>query len=174
MNNCIPFLPNSTKQLNNIYMQTGQQAPDFSLFDSDKKKVSLFDQKGSNVVVLFFPLAFTSVCTVELCSVRDNIASYNNANAKVFGISIDSLYTLGKFKAEQNLNFPLLSDFNRDAAKAYSVLYETFPAFEMQGVSKRAAFVIDKEGVIQYAEICPTPGDLPDFVAIQKTLAGLN
>ena len=155
-------------------MQTGQQAPNFSLFDSDKNKVSLSDQKGSNVVVLFFPLAFTGVCTAELCSVRDTISSYNNANAKVFGISIDSLFTLGKFKAEQNLNFPLLSDFNREAAKAYSVLYETFPAFEMQGVSKRAAFVIDKEGVIQYAEICPTPGDLPDFTAIQKILAGLN
>lgn len=155
-------------------MQTGQQAPNFSLFDSDKNKVSLSDQKGSNVVVLFFPLAFTGVCTAELCSVRDTISNYNNANAKVFGISIDSLFTLNKFKAEQHLNFPLLSDFNREAAKAYSVLYETFPAFEMQGVSKRAAFVIDKEGVIQYAEICPTPGDLPDFTAIQKILAGLN
>lgn len=155
-------------------MQTGQQAPNFSLFDSDKNKVSLSDQKGSNVVVLFFPLAFTGVCTAELCSVRDTISNYNNANAKVFGISIDSLFTLNKFKAEQHLNFPLLSDFNREAAKAYSVLYEIFPAFEMQGVSKRAAFVIDKEGVIQYAEICPTPGDLPDFTAIQKILAGLN
>ena len=154
-------------------IQTGQQAPNINLFDSDKNKVFLSDQKGCNVVVLFFPLAFTSVCTAELCSVRDNISSYNNANAKVFGISIDSLFTLRKFKAEQNLNFPLLSDFNREAAKAYSVLYETFPSFEMQGVSKRAAFVIDKEGVIQYAEICPTPDDLPDFEAIQQTLAGL-
>ena len=154
-------------------IQTGQQAPNINLFDSDKNKVFLSDQKGCNVVVLFFPLAFTSVCTAELCSVRDNISSYNNANAKVFGISIDSLFTLRKFKAEQNLNFPLLSDFNREAAKAYSVLYETFPSFEMQGVSKRAAFVIDKEGVIQYAEVCPTPDDLPDFEAIQQTLAGL-
>ena len=154
-------------------IQTGQQAPNINLFDSDKNKVFLSDQKGCNVVVLFFPLAFTSVCTAELCSVRDNISSYNNANAKVFGISIDSLFTLRKYKAEQNLNFPLLSDFNREAAKAYSVLYETFPSFEMQGVSKRAAFVIDKEGVIQYAEVCPTPDDLPDFEAIQQTLAGL-
>ncbi len=154
-------------------IQTGQQAPAFTLFDTDKNKVSLADQKGSNVVVLFFPLAFTGVCTAELCSVRDNIATYNNTNAKVFGVSVDSLFTLGKFKAEQNLNFPLLSDFNKDAAKAFGVLYETFPAFDMQGVSKRAAFVIDKEGVVRYAEICPTPGDLPDFSAIQQTLAGL-
>lgn len=154
-------------------IQTGQQAPGFTLFDTDKNAVSLADQKGSNVVVLFFPLAFTGVCTAELCSVRDNIATYNSTHAKVFGVSVDSLFTLGKFKAEQNLNFPLLSDFNKDAAKAFGVLYETFPAFEMQGVSKRAAFVIDKEGVVRYAEVCPTPGDLPDFVAIQQTLAGL-
>ena len=154
-------------------IQTGQQAPEFALFDTDKNKVSLADQKGSNVVVLFFPLAFTGVCTAEPCNVRDNI-TYNNTNAKVFGVSVDSLFSLGKFKAEQNLNFPLLSDFNKDAAKAFGVLYDTFPAFEMQGVSKRAAFVIDKEGVVRYAEVCPTPGDLPDFAAIQQTLAGLN
>ena len=155
-------------------IQTGQQAPEFALFDTDKNKVNLADQKGSNVVVLFFPLAFTGVCTAELCNVRDNIATYNNTNAKVFGVSVDSLFSLGKFKAEQNLNFPLLSDFNKEAAKAFGVLYDTFPAFEMQGVSKRAAFVIDKEGVVRYAEVCPTPGDLPDFAAIQQTLAGLN
>ncbi len=154
-------------------IQTGQPAPDFTLFDTDKNKVSLAEQKGSNVVVLFFPLAFTGVCTAELCNVRDNIATYNHTQAKVFGVSVDSLFTLGKFKAEQNLNFPLLSDFNKEAAKAFGVLYETFPAFEMQGVSKRAAFVLDKEGVVRYAEVCPTPGDLPDFTAIQQILEGL-
>jgi peroxiredoxin len=103
-------------------IQPTQQAPDFSLFDTEKNKVSLADQKGSNVVLLFFPLAFTSTCTKELCSVRDNISLYNNANAKVFGISVDSLFTLGKYKAEQNLNFPLLSDFNKEASIAYDVL----------------------------------------------------
>ena len=152
----------------------GQTAPDFTLFDTDKNKVSLADQKGSNVVILFFPLAFTGVCTTELCNVRDNIAVYNIAHAKVFGVSVDSLFSLGKFKAEQNLNFPLLSDFNKEAAKAFDVLYETFPAFEMQGVSKRAAFVIDAAGVVRYAEVCATPGDLPNFAAIQQTLASLN
>lgn len=154
-------------------ISVGQKAPDFTLFDTDKNKVSLADQKGSNVVILFFPLAFTGVCTAELCNIRDNIAVYNNTNAKVFGVSVDSLFSLGKFKEAQKLNFPLLSDFNKDASKAFDVLYETFPAFEMQGVSKRSAFVIDKEGVVQYAEICPTPGDLPDFTAIQTTLSGL-
>ncbi|SKA19999.1 redoxin domain-containing protein [Sediminibacterium ginsengisoli] len=155
-------------------IQTGQSAPDFSLFDTDKNKVTLSEQKGKNVLILFFPLAFTGVCTAELCNIRDNIAVYNQANAQVYGISVDSIFSLGKFKAEQQLNFPLLSDFNKEAAKAFDVLYETFPAFEMQGVSKRAAFIIDKNGTVQYAEICPTPGDLPDFEAINKVLAGLN
>ena len=155
-------------------VQIGQQSPDFLLFDTEKNKVSLADQKGSNVLVLFFPLAFTSTCTAELCSVRDNIAMYNDANAKVFGISVDSLFVLGKYKEEQHLNFPLLSDFNKEASKAFDVLYETFPSFDMQGVSKRAAFVIDKEGVIKYAEVCSTPKDLPDFAAINQILAGLH
>ena len=151
----------------------GQAAPDFSLFDSEKNKVTLSELKGKNVVILFFPLAFTGVCTTELCSVRDNIASYNDTNAQVLGISVDSLFVLDKFKQEQNLNFSLLSDFNKDAAKAFEVLYDTFPAFEMQGVSKRAAFVINKEGIIKYTEVCASPGDLPDFAAIQSTLQSI-
>ncbi|MFY7900049.1 MAG: redoxin domain-containing protein [Chitinophagaceae bacterium] len=151
----------------------GQKAPDFTLFDSDKNQVTLSSLQGKNVVLLFFPLAFTGVCTAELCNVRDNIATYNSTNATVLGISVDSLFTLDKFKKEQNLNFPLLSDFNKEAAKAFDVLYETFPAFGMQGVSKRAAFVIDTEGTVKYAEICATPGDLPSFEAIQATLAAI-
>ena len=152
----------------------GKVAPQFTLFDTDKNPVSLGDLKGKNVVVLFFPLAFTGVCTTELCNIRDNIGVYNATNATVLGISVDSLFALGKFKEEQKLNFQLLSDFNKTTAKAFDVLYETFPAFEMQGVSKRAAFVIDKEGVVQYEEVCATPGDLPNFEAIQTTLNKLN
>ena len=155
-------------------IEKGQQAPAFTLYNSEKNKVNLADFNGKNVVILFFPLAFTSVCTAELCSVRDNITLYNNSNAQVLGISVDSLFTLDKYKNEQNLNFPLLSDFNKTVSTAFGVLYDTFPAFEMEGVSKRAAFVIDKDGVVQYSEVCPTPGDQPDFAAIQETLASLN
>ncbi len=155
-------------------IEIGQQAPEFTLYDSEKNSVDLANYKGKNVVLLFFPLAFTSVCTAELCSIRDNIALYNDANAQVFGISVDSVFVLDKFKKEQHLNFPLLSDFNKTAAKAYDVLYDTFPAFEMQGVSKRAVFVIDKKGIIQYVEVCATPKDQPDFEAINSTLATLN
>lgn len=155
-------------------IQVGSVAPDFNLFDTEKTQVSLHAQKGKPVVLLFFPLAFTGVCTAELCNVRDNIATYNATNAQVYGISVDSLFTLDKFKKEQNLNFPLLSDFNKEASTAFDVLYETFPAFGMHGVSKRAAFVIDAEGIVQYAEICATPGDLPNFEAIQARLASLK
>lgn len=121
------------------------------------------------MLLLFFPLAFTSVCTAELCSVRDNFKTYEALNAKVFGISVDSLYTLARYKEDQNLNFPLLSDFNKEVSKSYDSLYEKF-GFEMRGVSKRSAFLIDKQGVIQYAEVLDNAGEQPSFEAIQKRL----
>lgn len=153
-----------------MVIKIGQSAPDFSLYDSDKKLVQLSHQRGYNVVLLFFPLAFTSVCTAELCSVRDNLNKYEQLNAKVFGISVDSLYTLGKFKTEQALNFQLLSDFNKEVSKAYEAIYETF-GYGMQGVSKRAAFVIDKNGIVRYAEVLENAGLQPDFNLIQQSLS---
>ncbi|MBN9482667.1 MAG: peroxiredoxin [Bacteroidetes bacterium 43-93] len=154
-------------------IQIGQQAPDFTLRDTEKNKVTLSEQKGKNVVLLFYPLAFTSVCTAELCGVRDNISFYNNTNAQVYGISVDSLYTNGKFKEEQKLNFPLLSDFNKEVSTAYDTIYETF-SNDMKGVSKRSAFVIDKEGIVRYAEVLENAGEVPNFEAINKTLESLN
>lgn len=153
-------------------IEIGQKAPGFVLHDTDKNKVSLADLKGKDFVLLFFPLAFTGVCTKELCSVRDNIADYNASATKVFGVSVDSPQTLGKFKAEQGLNFPLLSDFNKDASESFGVLYEEFAGW-MKGVSKRSAFVIDKEGVVRYAEVLENAGELPNFQAIQNTLKSL-
>lgn len=150
-------------------VQVGQQAPDFKLFNTDKKLVHLAEFKGRNVVLLFFPLAFTSVCTKELCSTRDELSFYNDTNAVVFGISIDSVFALKKFKEELNLNFDLLSDFNKEAAIAYDSLYESF-FLDMKGVTKRSAFVIDKTGVIQYAEILEDAGNVPDFSAIKNCL----
>ena len=154
-------------------IQIGQKAPDFTLYDSDKQKVTLSSYHGKNVLLLFFPQAFTGTCTKELCSTRDNIALYNEANAQVFGISVDSVFTLGKYKEDQHLNFPLLSDFNKTVSTEYGSLYDNF-VFDMKGVSKRSAFVIDKAGVVRYAEVLETATDLPDFAAIQKTLKELN
>jgi len=154
-------------------IEVGQQAPDFTLHASDKTEVSLSAQKGNNVLLLFFPQAFTGVCTKELCSVRDNIAAYNNVNAKVFGISVDSPFTLAKFKEEQHLNFPLLSDFNKNVSESYGCLYEAFIGW-MKGVSKRSAFVINGEGIVKYAEVLESAGDMPNFEAINAALASLN
>jgi peroxiredoxin len=154
-------------------IETGQQAPDFTLFDSEKKQVTLSDLKGQPVLLLFFPLAFTSTCTKELCSVRDNIALYNNVNAKVFGISVDALHTLAKYKEEQQLNFTLLSDFNKEASLSYDSIYEMF-GYNMKGVSKRSAFVIDKEGIVRYAEVLENAGDIPDFEKIEAVISQLN
>ncbi len=154
-------------------IQIGELAPDFTLYDSEKKQVSLSGFRGQNVLLLFYPVAFTSTCTKELCSTRDNISFYNNANAKVLAISVDTVYSLAKYKAEQNLNFPLLSDFNKEVSIAYGCLYETFN-FGMKGVSKRSAFVIDKNGIVRYAEILENASELPNFEEIQKTLSKLN
>lgn len=154
-------------------IQTGQQAPDFTLRDTGKNKVTLSEQKGKNVVLLFFPLAFTGVCTKELCSVRDNLEMYNRLNATVYGISVDSLQSLNRFKADQDLNFDLLSDFNKEASTSYDAIYEVF-SNDQRGVSKRSAFVIDKEGVVRYAEVLENAGELPNFEAIQQTLESLN
>ncbi|MFA9212822.1 MAG: redoxin domain-containing protein [Candidatus Methylacidiphilales bacterium] len=155
-------------------LQKGDKAPSFSLLNTEKKEVKLEDFKGKNLVVHFFPLAFTGVCTAQLCAVRDAITMYKNDKADVVAISVDSLFVLDKFKTEQNLSFDLLSDFNKTTSADYGALYETFPAFGMHGVSKRSAFVIDKEGVIQYAQVLASPGDLPNFEAINATLAELN
>ncbi|HLI92930.1 MAG TPA: redoxin domain-containing protein [Puia sp.] len=154
-------------------IQIGQPAPEFSLYSSDKQKISLSDFKGKSVVLLFFPQAFTGTCTKELCSTRDNIAAYNHANAQVLAISVDSLFTLARFKEDQRLNFPLLSDFNKTVSATYGCLYDNF-VFDMHGVSKRSAFVVDKQGIIRYAEVLETATDLPDFEAVQKTLESIK
>ncbi|MEN9885117.1 MAG: hypothetical protein RLZZ420_2334 [Bacteroidota bacterium] len=154
-------------------IQKGQQAPDFSLFNSEKTKVNLADYKGKNLVILFFPQAFTGVCTTELCSVRDNLNVYTSLNADVVGISVDSIFTLAKFKEEQQYNFPLLSDFNKTISQAYEAFYDEF-VFDMKGVSRRAAFVVDKAGTIQYAEVLESAGDLPNFDAIKQTLEAIG
>ena len=151
----------------------GEKAPGFTLYDTEKKKVSLSGLEGRNVLLLFFPLAFTSTCTRELCAVRDNISFYNDVDATVIGISVDSLHTLAKYKAEQQLNFILLSDFNKEVSTAYDSIYETF-GYNMKGVSKRSAFVIDKAGIIRYAEVLENASEVPDFSAISETLKNLD
>ena len=155
-------------------IQIGQKAPGFSLYDSGKNKVTLTDFEGKkNVLLLFFPLAFTSVCTKELCAIRDEIGKYENDHVQVLGISVDSVYSLAKYKLEQQLSYPLLSDFNKEASAGYDVLYPSFSAMDMKGVSKRSAFIIDKQGVVQYTEVLENAGLVPDFKAIDDKIADL-
>ncbi|MGM0589137.1 MAG: peroxiredoxin [Bacteroidota bacterium] len=151
----------------------GEKAPNFILKNTEGQEVSLSSFRGQkNVVLLFFPLAFTGVCTQEMCAIRDNMNKYSDLDAEVLGVSVDSFFTLKKFKEQENLNFTLLSDFNKEAAQAYDSLYENF--FDMNGVTKRSAFVIDAQGIIQYAEVLEDASELPDFDAIDKTLSNLQ
>jgi peroxiredoxin len=151
----------------------GTKAPDFKLVDSDKKEVSLSEYAGKNLIIHFFPASFTGVCTTQLCTVRDGINLYHNDTTDVVAISVDLPFTLAKFKEDQNLNFRLLSDFNKEASAAYGAIYENW-ILGLKGVSKRAAFVVDKDGVIRYVEVLESAGDLPNFTAINETLASLN
>jgi glutaredoxin-dependent peroxiredoxin len=164
---------NKIKQITIMALQVGTKAPSFKLFSSDKKEVSLADYKGKNLVIQFFPAAFTSVCTNQLCEMRDSLKRYESLNAEVIGISIDSPFVLDKFKTEQGLGFPLLSDFNKKIVKKYGVFRKKF-VFGMEGVSERAALVIDKKGIVRHIEILANPGNLPDFKAMNEVLASLN
>ena len=150
-------------------ISVGQKAPNFKLRNSEKELVQIKDYEGKNVVLLFFPMAFTGVCTKELCQMRDNLHQYAQLDAQIVAISVDSVFTLDKWKQEQGFNFPLLSDFNKGVSKKYGTLYKDF-VFEMKGVSKRSAFVIDKKGIVQYVEVLENAGEMPNFPAIHAIL----
>ena len=151
----------------------GKPAPNFKLFNTEKKEISLVDYRGKNLVILFFPLAFTGTCTAELCTIRDSYDDYSSLDAEVIGVSIDSLFVLDKYKKEQNLGYDLLSDFNKTASADYGVLYDEF-IFGMKGVSKRSAFVVDKQGAIQYVEVLEKANEQPNYENIKACLAELN
>jgi peroxiredoxin len=154
-------------------LQVGDKAPDFKLFNTEKKEVSLSDFKGKNVVILFFPQAFTGTCTKELCGVRDSLHEFDNFDANILAVSVDSLFTLNKWKTDEKFNFEMLSDFNKTTSAAYGSLYDEF-VFGMKGVSKRSAFVVDKDGIIRYAEVLEKASDEPNMDAIKETLSSLK
>jgi len=150
-----------------------QKAPEFSLVNTEGETVSLSKTiEKDNVVLLFFPLAFSSVCTEELCTIRDNMKLYNSMDAKVIGVSVDSHFTLNAFKKTENLNFTLLSDFNKSVAPKYDSLYKNFHG--MNGVTKRSAFVINQDRKIKYKQVLDDAENEPDYKAIIETLSGLG
>ena len=151
-------------------LNIGDQAAEFTLFSSELKEVNLSDFKGKKVVIHFFPMAFTGVCTTQLCTMRDNFGFYEGLGAQVLGISVDSPFTLAKFKEENQYQFPLLSDFNKEVSQAFGAFYDEF-VFNLKGVSKRAAFVLNENQEVIYAEVLESAGDLPNFKAIDDLVS---
>lgn len=157
-----------------MVLRIGQRVPEFSLPDANKqeRKLSEFTQKGKTAL-LFFPFAFSGVCDKEMCVFRDGAARLNSLNAQTVGVSVDSVYTLKVFAQTYNLQFPLLSDFNKKVSKAYGVLQETWGSIGYKGVSKRAAFVVDGKGILRYRWVTDTPGNEPPYDEVMAALAKL-
>ncbi|MDG1357581.1 MAG: redoxin domain-containing protein [Akkermansiaceae bacterium] len=161
-------------------IQVGDKAPDFNLVTltaDGPQTTQLSDLTSkSNTVLLFVPMAFTGVCTQEFCSVTSELAVYENLNAQVVGISGDNPFAQQAWADKEGIGITLLSDYEHEATKAYGVAYESFLPEKnliMGGVPKRSAFVVDQGGVVRYAEVNDSPGDLPDFEAIQACLKSL-
>tara|TARA_B100000886_G_C20246684_1_gene416913 strand:- start:91 stop:558 length:468 start_codon:yes stop_codon:yes gene_type:complete len=153
-------------------LQVGDKAPEFTLPDASRENVSLPVDPAQNVVLLFVPLAFSSVCTAELCDVSRSLSAYENLNARVIAISVDSPFALKSWADQDGITLTLLSDFNKEVSAAYGAQYEDF--IGLKGVAKRSAFVIDKGGVIRFASVSDDPTILPDFEAIQACLQALE
>ena len=150
-------------------MKVGDKATNFTLQNSGGKEISLKSVTEQNkALILFFPLAFSSVCSAEMCNTRDNMKLYNSLNVNVLGISVDSFYTLREFKKYNNLNFTLLSDFNKVVSSQFNVLYEDF--YGMKGIAKRSAFIINQDLMVEYSEVLEDASKQPDFKAIQSAL----
>jgi len=149
----------------------GSKAPDFTLMNENREPVTLSSQQGHPVVLAFFPAAFSGTCTKELCTFRDSIAKLNTAKAQVYGISVDTFFTLAAFKKDQNLNFPLLSDFNKDVIQAYGAYNPDM--IGLKGIAKRSTFVIDKDGVVRYAEVLDDARNEPNYDKVFEALGKL-
>jgi peroxiredoxin len=147
----------------------GSKAPDFTLTNQDREAITLSKLQGKPVVLAFFPAAFSSVCTKELCTFKDSMAQLGKANAQVFGISVDTFFTLKAFQDQQKLPFPLLSDFNKTAIRDYGVFNEDM--IGMKGIAKRATFVIDKDGIVRHAEVLEDARNEPNYEAVFTALA---
>jgi peroxiredoxin len=154
--------------------ETGSIAPDFTLPNQDREPVTLSKQRGRPIVLAFFPAAFSSVCQKELCTFRDALAKLdklNRVNAQVYGISVDTFFTLKAFRDQQHLTFPLLSDFNKQVIRDYGVFNEDM--IGLKGIAKRAVFVLDKDGVVRHREVLDDARNEPDYEKVYKAVAAL-
>lgn len=154
-------------------LSIGSKVPTFTVVDSEKQTITNESIKGQATLILFFPAAFSGGCTKELCSVRDDIANYNSAKVNVLAISTDAIFTLAKYKEDQALNFTLASDYNKEVCAAFGAQYTEF-VFGMKGTARRSAFLIDADGVVKYAEVLESAGDMPNFEAISAAIDSLS
>ena len=152
-------------------VDVGSKAPDFTLTNQDRQPVTLSGQRGKPVVLAFFPAAFSSVCTKELCTFRDSMAKLGQAKAQVYGISVDTFFTLKAFQDHEKLTFPLLSDFNKQVIRDYGVFNEDM--IGLKGIAKRAVFVIDKDGIVRHREVLEDARNEPDYDKVFSVLASL-
>jgi peroxiredoxin len=152
-------------------VDVGTNAPDFTLVDQDRQPVTLSASRGKPVVLAFFPAAFSSTCTAELCTFNNRMSQLNAAHAQVYGISVDTFFTLKVFRDSQHLSFPLLSDFNKEVIRLYDVFFEDM--IGLKGLAKRAVFVIDKDGVIRHRQVVADARNEPDYEQVFNTLASL-
>jgi len=152
--------------------EIGSKAPDFTLPNQDREAVTLSDQiKSGPVVLAFFPAAFSGTCTKEMCTFRDSMRELNAASARVLGISVDTFFALKAWAEAQRLNFPLLSDFNKEVIKQYGVVNENM--IGLRGIAKRAVFVVDRSGTIRHREVLDDARHEPDYGTVRQALAGL-
>jgi peroxiredoxin len=151
--------------------ETGSIAPDFTLPNQDREAVTLSKQRGRPTVLAFFPAAFSSVCQKELCTFRDALTQLNKVNAQVYGISVDTFFSLKAFADQQHLTFPLLSDFNKQVIRDYGVFNEDM--IGLKGIAKRAVFVLDKNGVVRYREVLEDARNEPDYQKVYDAVGAL-
>ena len=154
--------------------QVGQQAPDVTLVNYDRKPVKISELRGKPAVLLFFPGAFTTTCTKEMCAFRDGMAEYGTLNAQVIGISVDMPYSQKAFADQHGLTFPLMSDYNREAVRAFDVQDPNFAGGLLPGVAMRSVFVLDRQGVVRYKWVADKQGTEPDYAAVEAAVKALG
>src|SRR4051812_33271569 len=153
--------------------EVGSKAPDFTLVNGDRESVKLSDQLGKgNLVLAFFPGAFSGTCTNEMCTFRDTMSQLNGLNARVLGISTDTFFTLKAWGDQQKLGFPLLSDYNKEAIQAYGVVNPDM--IGLKNIAKRAVFVVDKAGIVRYREVLDDARNEPNYDKLKEALKGIS
>jgi peroxiredoxin len=155
-------------------LDIGSDAPDFTLPNTKREAVTLSGLRGKNVVLAFYPAAFTGVCEKELCSFRDALAAFNDLDATVLGISVDAPFSNGAFADRNSINFPILSDYTRAAVSAYGVAHDDFAGMAGYTAAKRSVFVVDKQGKLRWSWIADNPGQEPNYEAVQAAVKALG